>query len=83
MSGSQAVSAIPGINISNCKERKAQLSEEIVTAAKNAGFFYVTGEPVRAPTLQVDVHCSHDVNRSVMFLQGTELRRLTLMLRLQ
>lgn len=46
---SQAVSAIPSIDISNSKERKALVSAELVAAAKEIGFFYVTGEPVLAP----------------------------------
>lgn len=43
MDAPQAVSAVPGIDISDLQNRKREISQQILQAAERVGFFYVTG----------------------------------------
>lgn len=38
-----AISAVPGIDIAHLHSRKAQVSADLMAAATDVGFFYVTG----------------------------------------
>ena len=40
----EAISGVPGINLMDLRNRKAQISSELMSAATEAGFFYVTGK---------------------------------------
>ena len=40
----EAISAVPGIALTDYPDKKAQISAEIMSAASNVGFFYVTGK---------------------------------------
>lgn len=39
----QAISGVPGIDISDLQKRKHQISQQLMKAAEGVGFFYVTG----------------------------------------
>ena len=43
MGVAQAISAVPGIDISDLQTRKHAISQKLLKAAENVGFFYVTG----------------------------------------
>ena len=43
MGVSEAISAVPGIDISDLSNRKHEISQQILQAAEGIGFFYVTG----------------------------------------
>ena len=43
MGAPQAILAVPGVDISDLKNRKHEISQQLLQAAEGVGFFYVTG----------------------------------------
>jgi len=39
----EAISAVPGVDMSDLSNRKHEISQQLLQAAEGVGFFYVTG----------------------------------------
>lgn len=73
MTRPDAISAVPGIALTDYPDKKAEISAEMMSVASNVGFFYVTGKhstpDLKPPVSSVGENCA---------VQGMGLRKLTL-----
>ena len=68
----EAISGVPGINLTDLRNRKAQISSELISAATEVGFFYVTGKDKTCRSCSVQC----EVAQRSAGVQGTDLRKL-------
>ena len=53
----QAITGVPGIDISGLEARKPDISKQLMQAAEGIGFFYVTGLEAENYLLHAMQHC--------------------------
>ena len=55
----EAISAVPGVDLTDLKARKSKISADLMAAATKVGFFYVTGKSQMSVNLALLLKSDH------------------------